>query len=71
MAPFSLSGFTKLWQPFAVIASFMLLFGLFLVLIGFQVLSAWSCGKLVFRSDYPFYEVVGFGSNLLQILIFF
>lgn len=49
----------------------MLLFGLFLVLIGFQVLSAWSCGKLVFRSDYPFYEVVGFGSNLLQILIFF
>jgi hypothetical protein len=48
----------------------MLLFGFFLVLIGFQVLSAWSCGKLVFRSDYPFYEVVGFGSSLLQVLIF-
>jgi hypothetical protein len=49
----------------------MVLFGAFLVLILFQVLSAWSCGKLVYRADYPFYEVVGFGSNFLQILIFF
>jgi len=49
----------------------MALFGVFLLLIAFEVLSAWSCGKLEFRSDYPFYEVVGFGSNFLMILIFF
>jgi hypothetical protein len=47
----------------------MLIFGVFLVLIAFQVLSAWSCAKLVFVENYPFYWVQGFGSSFLMFLI--
>jgi hypothetical protein len=48
----------------------MALFGAFLVLIAFEILSAWSCAHLVFSPHYPFYEVSSFGSSFLMFLIF-
>ena len=65
-----LSGFLSLLKPLAVIGVFFLLFMGFVVLIGFEILSAWSCGKMVFDPNYPFYQIVGFGSVFLQVLIF-
>lgn len=70
LAEFFLEGMKKLLRPALLVIVFMALFGAFLVLIAFQVLSAWSCAKLVFSPDYPFYEVESFGSALLMFLIF-
>jgi hypothetical protein len=67
---FFLDGVKKLLQPALLVLSFMLLFGAFIVLIAFEVLSAWSCAKLVFVPDYPFYTVESFGSTFLMFLIF-
>jgi hypothetical protein len=41
-----------------------------LVLVGFEVLAAWSFSTFVFQEDYPFYNLKGFGNHLLQFLIF-
>lgn len=41
-----------------------------LVLAGFEVLAAWSFSTFVFQENYPFYDLKGFGNNLLQFLIF-
>jgi len=46
----------------------MAIFGVFLVLIGFQILSAWSVTP-DFDPYYPFYTVSGFGSSLLTFFI--
>lgn len=70
LAEFFLGGMKRLLRPALLVLVFMALFGVFLVLIAFQVLSAWSCAKLVFSPDYPFYEVESFGSALLMFLIF-
>ncbi len=34
------------------------------------MLAAWSFSKFVFQDDYPFYDLKGFGSTLLHVLIF-
>ena len=67
---FFLEGMKKLLRPALLVLAFMACFTAFLVLILFQILSAWSCAKLVFVSDYPFYQVQGFGSSFLMFLIF-
>ena len=40
-----------------------------LVLVGFEILAAWSAGDLTFHSDYPFYGIHGFFPNFMTILI--
>ncbi len=67
---FFLDGIKKLLKPALLVLCFMALFGVFLILICFEVLSAWSCARLVFNKDYPFYQVQGFGSSFLMFLIF-
>lgn len=52
---FFLDGMSKLLKPALLVLAFMVLFGAFLILICFEVLSAWSCAKLVFVPEYPFY----------------
>lgn len=70
LAEFFFDGMKKLLKPFLLVLVFMLLFIGFIVLIAFQLLSAWSCAKLVFVPHYPFYDVESFGSSLLTFLIF-
>jgi hypothetical protein len=41
-----------------------------LVLCGFEILAAWSFSNFVFQENYPFYELKGFGSTVLHVLIF-
>jgi hypothetical protein len=67
---FFLDGMKRLLKPALLVLAFMALFTVFLILIAFEVLSAWSCAKLVFVPDYPFYQVEGFGSSFLMFLIF-
>lgn len=54
---FFFDGVKKLLKPALLVLTFMAFFGCFLVLIAFEILSAWSCAKLVFVADYPFYDV--------------
>lgn len=51
----------------AFIAVYFLVFYLHI----WEVLSVWSCGTLKFDQSYPFYTVVGFGSNFLMLLVGF
>jgi len=67
----SLSGWGHSLDSLLLITVFMLMFVGFLFIISRFILSAWSRGKLVYRGDYPYYEVVGAGSNILMILIGF
>lgn len=67
---FFLEGMKKLLRPALLVLAFMALFTCFLILICFQILSAYSCAKLVFVGNYPFYQVQGFGSSFLMFLIF-
>jgi hypothetical protein len=67
--PFSLSNIGHLWKPLLLILAFIAVYFLFFYLTVRMVLSVWSCGTLVFDPTYPFYEVVGFGSNFLMILV--
>ena len=55
-----------LWIPL-----FIVLIVVLLILVGFEILAAWSVGSLTFYPEYPFYGVSGFFSNILTILIFF
>jgi hypothetical protein len=70
LAGFFFDGFKKLLKPALLVLVFILMFGVFLVLIAFEILSAYSCSNLVFNAEYPFYEVESFGSTLLMVLIF-
>jgi len=72
LLPFlSLATFKKLAAPFLLIFIFIAFFFVFLILIAFQLLAAWSCATMVKADapEYPFYTVKGLGSNILMVLI--
>lgn len=65
----NLTNLKKLGRPLLLILAFIFIYFLFFYLNIKEVLSAWSAGKLVFVPEKPFYEVSGFGSSFLMILL--